>query len=93
MHTAGQRQNNDSQERIEPVCLNDNSGTIPLGPRPEGRHTAIPLPGNDNNGTAASQPRSSQASELTRSQNSDSVYCKRPPGWASIITSCRLEDD
>ena len=61
---AGQRQDNDSRERIEPVRLNDDSGT---------RLTAVPRQGNDNNVPSACQPRSSQASALTRSQNSVSV--------------------
>jgi hypothetical protein len=69
---ARQRQYNDSRERIEPVRLNDDSGA---------RLTAIPLQGNDNNVTAACQPRSSQASALTRSQNSVSV---RP---ASVLSA------
>jgi hypothetical protein len=64
LHTAGRRQYNDSRQRIEPVCLNDDSGA---------RFTAVPLQGNGNDIAAACQPKSSQASALTRSQNSDSV--------------------
>jgi hypothetical protein len=81
LQAAGQRQYNDSRERVEPVRLNDDSGAMPLGPRPEGRLTAVPLQGDDNNIAAACQPRSSQASALTRSQNSVSV---RP---ASVLSA------
>jgi hypothetical protein len=64
LKAAGQWQHNDSRERIEPVGLDDHGGT---------RFTAIPLQGDDDNVAAACQPRSSQASALTRSQNSVSV--------------------
>lgn len=64
LQAAGQRQDHDSRERIEPVRLDDDSGT---------RLTAVALQGNDDDVAAACQPRSSQASALTRSQNSVSL--------------------
>ncbi len=71
MQDAGERQYHDSRKRIEPVRLNDDSGP---------RLVAIPLQRNDDKVAATCQPRSSQASALTRSQNSVSV---RPPSVLS----------
>jgi len=62
---AGQRQDNDSGKRIEPVRLNDNGRT---------RLAAVPLQGNNDDIAAACQPRSSQASALTCSQNVVSAW-------------------
>jgi hypothetical protein len=78
LQAAGQRQYDDSWERTEPVRLNNDSGA---------RLTAVPLQGNDNNVAAACQPRSFQASALTRSQNSVSVRA------ASVLSVCAINRD
>jgi hypothetical protein len=77
---AGQRQYHDSRKRIEPVRLNNHSGAW---------FTAVPLQGNDNNVAAACQPRSSQASALTRSQNSASVRPSSVPSAFAIRSHWR----
>jgi hypothetical protein len=74
---AGQRQHDDSRERIEPIGLDDHR---------QARLTTVPLQGNDDDIAASCQSRSFQASALTLSQKSVS---DRPSSVfsASAITS------
>jgi hypothetical protein len=61
---AGQGQHNDGWQLFEPVCLDNKCRS---------RLTAVALKRNKNNVAATTQPRSSQASAVARSQNSISV--------------------
>lgn len=63
--SAGQRQNNDGGEGVEPVRLDNDGGA---------RFTAVAVQRDDDDVAPAYQPRSSQASALARSQNSASSW-------------------
>jgi hypothetical protein len=77
---AGQRQYNDGRKRIKPVRLNDDGGP---------RLAAVPLQSNDDDVAASGQRRSSQASALTRSQNSVSIRPASVPSAAAINSHWR----